>query len=154
MKKSLNIGHKAEQEVVTFFEELGFSSEFNKSEKLSDYDIKIEKDGHTFLLEVKDDRMSKRTGNVAIEFYNSKSCIESGISATKADLWVHKIKGEFYIISVSKLKDYVLNTEPKKIVFGGGDDNSDMYLYSIGDFLDETVKLDDLRSVDCIRKLL
>ena len=89
------------------------------------------------LIELKIDYMSARTGNIAIEFRNSKKNIPSGINITKADVWSHAYVYEdawhCMFVKVKDLKEYINNNPPHKIIFGGGDKNSDMYIYAIKD---------------------
>lgn len=75
----------------------------------------------------------KKTGNIAIE-YMSRGKL-SGISTTKAEIWVHflsldgKIDGGGFIFKVKRLRDYI-STNKKKLrtVFGGDDNTSHLIL--------------------------
>lgn len=106
--------------------------------KLIEYDVISELDGVTFYTEVKRDLYSKRSGNIAIEFWNtnSKNPRPSGIEATKADLWCHIIKDKqdtdiLLLTSVAKLKDFVKTEKPLKTIGAGGDGNAAMEIYTI-----------------------
>jgi hypothetical protein len=123
-------GNKAEKIVMGVYEELGFTCAGTPSRKWSDWDIEttMPKDGIVFHTEVKYDIYANKSGNIAIETYNPKIEKESGLTATKADLWVH-IVDTVNITTVKKLKEFVGNTEPKRIITAGGDDNATLYLY-------------------------
>lgn len=80
-------------------------------------------------LEVKYDKKSSLTKNIAIEIYNPLAGKESGIAVTKADFWCIMLpKQQLYFCPTIKLKHFIVNTPEKKMVFGG-DSNSIMLLY-------------------------
>lgn len=83
--------------------------------------------------EVKYDIYSERSGNIAIEFWNSKKNAPSGINVTKADYWVHILpnngKMNAYITTVKTLKDFIKSTPACRTIFDGGDKNANIYLY-------------------------
>lgn len=82
-----------------------------------------------YKIEVKFDRMATNTGNLAIEFYNTKLNKPSGIDATRSDFWVVVLEPfSAYIANVVELKKYIEDNKPVRIVHGG-DDNSMMRLY-------------------------
>lgn len=127
--KSFKIGNKGEDIVIDIYTKKGRKCE--KSNGKINHDLILD---DTFYLEVKYDIMSKRTGNIAIEYHNSKKNTPSGISATKADFWVHIAftkTGDrmVYIAPVSELKKWIADNKPKKVIIAGGDDNADLYIY-------------------------
>lgn len=83
-------------------------------------------------VEVKTDRMSKTTGNVAIELecYNKPS----GLTSTEADFWAFIYYFQpmahwmMKMVPVWKLKRDVFNHNEKWYVTGGDDNASKMYL--------------------------
>lgn len=106
----------------------GFSCTDNSErEKLSDYDIKVVKP--EFTIEVKDDIYSAKSGNAAIEYWNSKSNKPSGITVTKSDFWCHIISGEPFVVKTQVLRDFINITKPKRMLQGAGDGNADIMLY-------------------------
>lgn len=104
--------------------------------KLIDYDVVSEMDDITFTTEIKNDLYSKRSGNIAIEFYNTRKAQPSGIAATKANLWCHIIKSQedkdiLLLTSVIKLKQFVDTEKPLKTIGAGGDGNAALQIYTI-----------------------
>jgi len=98
--------------------------------------------------EVKNDVMASKTGNIALEYFNSKSMKASGITATKADWWVHKINGELWAIRVKELIDFTKNEKPDKIIIGGGDNNADLMIYKIERFTSVAKQLSTLTEIE------
>lgn len=83
----------------------------------------------SFEVEIKNDVYAARTGNIAIEFWNSKKDSASGINITTAPLWVHIAREEIWMANVEALKQWVETNEPKRTIFGGGDGNADFHLF-------------------------
>lgn len=138
IKKDLVTGDVGEILVGRVFENAGFDVEKNdgKDAKLSDYDLKVsrfDKDGHflfDFTIEVKYDIYSAKSGNIAIEYFNSKSNKPSGLTATKADFWVQVTPDKgLYIVTVEKLKRYIDIHPPFRTITAAGDGNADLFLY-------------------------
>lgn len=139
-------GEKAEQELLDYLvNTVGLAASKNLVYSLRySHDIEVDlsssthpnaqKIGFFLTFEVKNDMMAIQTGNVALEHRNCKKNEPSGITATTATFWAHKIEGTIWIVSVAKLKAFVETTTPFKKVTRGGDKNSDMYLYKITDF--------------------
>ncbi len=89
--EDLEAGELVEQEVAARLEKFwyprGYLPLLKEHEK--GHDIKlIHPSGRSVLIEVKFDRESERTGNMAIEFQCSGQW--SGIATTRADFWVFK----------------------------------------------------------------
>jgi hypothetical protein len=84
-------------------------------------------------IEVKFDKYEERSGNIAIEFFNTKSNKPSGITATKADLWCHILQKDgsylIYLTSTVKLKDFIEKNKPFRIIESGGDGNASLLLF-------------------------
>jgi hypothetical protein len=126
---SMDEGNKGEQIVIAILNKNG-----HKCEKIDGrlyYDLVM---NDTDLIEVKYDIMSKKTGNIAIEYWNCKSNTPSGITATSAKYWVHIAFSKdgtmsVYMAEVDILKKWIQNTPPKKTIKAGGDDNADLYIY-------------------------
>lgn len=115
----------------------GLTSKINKG-KVVEHDIVSEIGNTSFTTEIKYDLYSKRSGNIAIEFYNcsTKNPRPSGIAATKANLWCHIIKNDLnedvlLLTSVVRLKKFVADEKPLKTIGAGGDGNASMQIYTI-----------------------
>lgn len=101
-----------------------------KGEKTNKYfDLSFQYDKKELTIEVKNDVMGAKTGNIALEFWNSRQQSPSGICVTKADFWVHIFKRELYITTVTELRKFIKNNDATKIIFSGGDKNANLYIY-------------------------
>lgn len=129
IRKSFSLGDKAEAECWDWLESLGFEVEKVPQEIRYDYDLKATKNKLSVTFEVKNDIKSAVTGNIAIEYFNSKKKEPSGISSTKADYWVHRFENKLWVIKTETLKNFIKKQTPKRIIIGGGDDNADLMLY-------------------------
>lgn len=124
----LSEGKKKEALVVQRLQQLKFTAQLSNSKQ---YDVEWEDNGKNLKGEVKFDKASDRTGNIAIEFHNSKLNKPSGLTATKADVWFIVFPDDvIWWCYVEDLKKFVKENKPKKVVIGGGDKNADLYLYS------------------------
>ena len=136
--QDIKMGESAEKKIIDLYTRIGYSSIKNKDNLMkSYYDIISDYNkGHgTFTTEVKHDLYANKSGNIAIETFNPKTGKDSGLGITKADLWVH-ITDIPYITSVKKLKEYVEENKPFRIIDCGGDDNATLYLYKADIILD------------------
>lgn len=141
-------GKLAEQRVISMFNKLGIPCK--KSDKeLLEYDIELEVSGKKRTAEVKFDMMAEKTGNLAIEYWNSKKDTASGITATKAHLWIICILDDVHITmwatSVKTMKKFLEENTPKRIISKAGDKNAELYLYDT-DFMLKSIfhRLDDI----------
>lgn len=145
-----NIGEKLVQDA---FIKAGFNCE--KTQAKLAHDLVFDNDKH---IEVKYDIMSAKTGNLAIEFFNSKKGTASGISATSAMYWAHVVlntdgTNSIYLALVSKLKEWIQNNKPLKTVTHGGDDNASLYIYECTHILGDESPFKQITS-DCNLKEL
>lgn len=129
----LSFGKKYENLLANYLKP--FYTSINKIEgKFKDYDMICD---DKIKYEVKSDRLSIKTGNLAIEFKcNNK---ESGITATKADFYAYFIiknsdEYDLYIIPTEDIKNKIKNKEFKRTVKGGDDWKSEMYLFDLSLF--------------------
>jgi hypothetical protein len=106
-------------------------------------------------LEVKFDKFHQKTGNIAIEIWNTKLNKPSGLSSTKADLWVCVLHDSMWVANVALLKTYVFNTgtKPKRIVENAGDNNAMIYLYNDEDILKMFRRVDDMSKTEALKNL-
>ena len=121
----------------------------NKTAGIS-HDIEIEilsahGTSYVYTAEIKYDLYAKRSGNMAIEYHNSKKDKASGIAATAADYWIHVFDKpqEAYIIETEGLKQALLELKPVRIVENAGDGNANLYLYKKEVLLQKFVLLED-----------
>ena len=132
--KDLEDGLQAEEEVKELLKK-HFNVEESDMEKLDtkEYDIKIVSKNLTF--EVKNDLMAEKTGNIAIEYESRGKA--SGISVTKADYWIYKFAGVFYMVETSRLKEELLEKKNYwRSGVNGGDygSNTMMFLVKVDSF--------------------
>ena len=121
-----------------------------------DWDLSVAQVGtgyEVFTVEVKYDEMQAKTGNIAIEFYNSKLDRPSGLSATKADLWCHVLKDSTWITSVDKLKKLCEETTPFKSFNYAGDENASILLYKTEDVLEIFERIDKCSKDELLQKI-
>lgn len=150
-------GGKVEQLVCDMFTASGFSSMLDKQAR-SDWDIVSEygqAEKLSFTTEVKFDEYENRSGNVAMEVYNPRSGNPSGITATKAFFWAHVlVNSVIWVTPVEKLKDYLDNHEPSRIIDRGGDNNATLWLYPSDQLLPEAFTQIDTMTVDELREFI
>jgi hypothetical protein len=148
----LSAGQRAEAMVQTILHNAGMQTETKKG---SAYDILAKKDNEEFTIEVKFDIYAARSGNIAIEYYNPKSNIPSGLTATQADLWAHIITKPMsvWLTSVKRLKKFVESFPPHRVIDCGGDKNASLYLYKQDIIFDIFHRIDECDSTD-LHKIL
>ena len=140
-RKDLADGQVAEQAVAKLLDTIQIKS--LPSIRSPYYDF----DHGDFKSEVKYDIWARRSGNIAIEFYNPKKASHSGISITTANLWFQVIPApmEIWVASVERLKYYTMNKFPLRIIEAGGDGNASFYLYKKDEiFFDIFNRVDNL----------
>lgn len=135
MKKELELSKEADNYVVSHLVSIGMEvDEVDYTTKNSDFDIKAYYNGNTITFEVKNDLMSAKTGNVAIEFANCRQATDSGINITKADWWIHKVGENYYVTRTSALRDFTKTEIPHRTVSAAGDGNAEIYLFKVQHF--------------------
>jgi len=151
-RRDLARGVKAEIYVAKRLQKDGFDVIRNTSKDidvLKDWDLKFKKKGKIKTMEVKNDIMSKWTGNVGFEIGQGASSKPSCLLTTKADYWCHVFyKKEEAFISIMNTgllrqrlftPSYYRNSCFKnkgKFVLNVGDNNADIIIVSIEDYLD------------------
>jgi len=132
-EQDLLLAAKTEEQVAQWFSDEGHEViELNNDYR---YDIKVKlKTGDVVLIEVKEDFMCKRTGNVAVEFQCRGK--PSGIDRSEAAYYIYKIHtpdGEgLFAVSSARLKKLIAGEKYHSIKVGG-DNGSEtkMYLFDI-----------------------
>jgi hypothetical protein len=145
--KDLKDGELAEAEVMTkllpHFERAGYLVVEDKAKKTHDLKF-VHPSEQAFLVEVKWDQYSKKSGNIAIEFECSGK--PSGILTTTARVWVYKYweKGQddwqYRAIPTDELKGFINETN-YRIVAGGDQLRARMVLVPVKDIESLGVKL-------------
>jgi hypothetical protein len=133
-KRDFSLGKKGEKAVLNLLKKCGVQLEENTdTKKRKDYDLVGKIGTKKVTVEVKLDWMCADTGNLAIEYHNSRKDEPSGIDATKAKIWAHVILDSgnptIWVTSTKTLKSYITNNKPKRIVQRAGDGNASLYLY-------------------------
>lgn len=154
-------GDAAENELLEYLHSVGIDAELNLIYSLRyDYDIIARNVNHSTLkdevltFECKHDSMASRTGNIAIEYHNSKQDKPSGINTTSANLWAHKVDGQIWLIGTNKLREFIATNTPHKTIIGGGDENANLYLYKTYVFTNTCTKLESIKCWDDLLLLL
>lgn len=142
-------GQHAEAIVLNLMNNAGFSSKGGVATDRR-WDIISHYGLNQITIEVKYDIYEQRSGNIAIEVYNPKSNIPSGITATKAFIWAHVLaENAVWFTVVNTLKQYMDHKPPAKIIDIGGDKNATLYLYPSHEILvDIFIRVDNIPSND------
>ena len=145
MLKSKRCGDVAEDELLTHLQSIfGCLAQKNLIHSMRyDYDISVDSEPPV-TFEVKHDAMAQKTGNIALEYHNTRKNEPSGFMVTKADLWAHKIGEQIYVCSVKKLKEFVDTEKPHRFIESGGDGNANLLLYKIDQFTKICKPLEEL----------
>jgi len=133
-KKDLKLGKTGEEEVIKLLEQHKIKCKINEDKKTRIYhDIVGSTKKGEFSIEVKYDEYCAKSGNIAIEYYNSSKEQESGIDITSATFWAHltpnQSKIEIWITPVSFLKLFIKENKPLRTITNAGDGNASIYLY-------------------------
>jgi hypothetical protein len=140
-KNDLKFGKKYEMELLKY---LDYDIYKTKDGLFKDYDLKININQKSITYEVKADRLTYITNNIAIEYECSKK--DSGISTTKSDFYAYFIikpndDYDLYIIPTIEIKNLIKLKQYKRVVNGGDNYNSKMYLFNISLFKNYIIKL-------------
>lgn len=140
-KKDLNVSNKTEYNIVALLKRL--YPDCIKSIHINcdyRYDLLIVTNNDKKIrIEVKEDFMCKKTGNVAVEFMCRGRI--SGISKTEADLYLYKIHEPdgtigIYTINVKWLRDIIALGKYDRMVVGGDEGScTKNYLFALNKFL-------------------
>jgi hypothetical protein len=133
-KETVAAGNFGEQFIIRLLANSGISAVKNPSKDKAEmtlWDIEATVDGQVFTIEVKFDKYEKKSGNIALEYYNPRKGKASGILATNSDLWVFVLNDPISAW-VCRTDDLVhhFHTEPcVRDIACGGDGNAAMKLY-------------------------
>lgn len=145
--KDNRLGEVAEQVVQSILVKSGFPTEKEKDVKLREfYDLKSICSHYKkrFKSEVKFDSYEQKSGNIAIEYYNSKKCSPSGIKITQADLWFTVLHASIWVAKTDILRVYIDNVEPIRDLISIGDGNACIKLYNHSILNDIFYRIDKL----------
>ena len=128
--KSKDIGNEGELHLIKQLKDIGVGAEQAfPGKRFSDYDLTSNVGGTEITFEVKNDVYALRSGNVALEVFNTKKNELSGIFGTKADVWAHIVGVNTWLAPVSALLDWIDEVKPHRIIESGGDNNAMLHLY-------------------------
>lgn len=132
------MGTEGELLLLDLLLQYGYDAKKNDDfDKRYEYDVYIVEPFISF--EVKYDIMSAKTGNVCLEYHNSKKNEPSGIMRSTADFWVHIVdEGDepvLYLANRLALLESMDTIKPFKKIVAGGDKNSNMLIYKQADML-------------------
>lgn len=152
--RDLRFGGIAEVSFIKLMDKAGFPSAKSVGRNI-EWDIESLHNGEKFTTEVKFDAYEHQTGNLAIEYHNSKQDKPSGIMATKAFFWCFMLADTaIWITKTSELMDYVETYRPVKNIKNAGDGNSCIYLYESSHLLSEIFHRIDILKPKQLNKLI
>lgn len=128
-KEDLKIGNEYEKKLINIVE---FETYKIMNGRFSFYDIEITKNNTIIKYEVKADRYTHKTNNIVIEYeYKNKP---SGINISQSDYYAYFVinpnnDDDLYIIPTNDIKEYIKNNKYKKIIYGGDNKVSKMYIF-------------------------
>lgn len=130
-KEDLKNSEASVLEVVEYLKSTGVGDKDIHLHHGKEYDIMYNVHELVATIEVKEDLMHTKTGNVAVEFWcNLKP---SGITSTLADVWVYRLADGLYWSNVDELKRN-LKSRPFRRVQGGDGRRSSMLLVPVDTF--------------------
>jgi hypothetical protein len=130
--------HEKENLFGKIFSESRHNCEITTSQdkgSFSDWDVKIYFTDHKkeLTFEVKQDKMTQSTGNIAVEYQRT---LKSGeirptcISISKADVWAYWVANSFWLIDTESLRQMIADKKYKADISGAGEGNrASVYLF-------------------------
>lgn len=136
-KTDLKYSQVIENKLCNIIKEGGFYAETTQDKNLfPDYDLIIKNSKTKKTIELKVDLKCEETGNIAVEIEKEikGERKQSGLSITKADVWVYYLpsEDEFYYLSTKKLKKN--KNKGFQFVWGGDNKSSRMILFRLDNF--------------------
>lgn len=135
--EDLPVAIETEKEVAQIMAKI-YDARILKFEHSNKYDILARIKGTEYTFEIKEDFMSWKTGNVALEFECRGK--PSGINTTEADFYIYKIHGKngvhFYLFKIENILKMVSDKAWFRVVNGGDKDSNSMnYLFKYETFI-------------------
>lgn len=131
--KDIVIGEDAERKALEILHKAGFEDAYKVNGNEKRWDIVVPSINKTF--EIKNDLMSSKTGNLAIEI-GKRSGEPSGITSSESDYFMIFTCGEVLLIDTPSLKEYV-NNGSHRVVNGGDKWQTRMALVKISDMKEQ-----------------
>lgn len=153
--RTVGAGTFAEKKLIELLTAAGLPARKNPATRRTEmigWDVEAHLADRRFTLEAKFDQYEARSGNVAIEYMNTKKCSPSGINATQADLWVTVLQDPFavWVARTADLKQWFHTQKPYREISCGGDDNAAMKLFRREELFDGVPfhRIDDLHPAE------
>lgn len=159
-KRDAAIGQVAEKLVSLILDGCGFKTtpvSDIANRKLWDLEAEAPRDWYfnqPITIEVKHDVYEAKSGNIAIETWNSKKNEPAGINVTQAVLWAHVLSDSIWVARVSDLRNYVTSIKPLKTIETAGDGNAFIYLYKSKEILEAIFHRIDKKTVGEVKNKL
>lgn len=131
--KDLHRAKKTEMDVANYLAE-ATKTNIKILNDTKEFDIVLERVGKNYVIEVKEDFMAAKTGNVAVEYECRGK--PSGISVTKADVYAYVIHENTGVRNLHLIESKVLKKAinkkmyHRKVVGGDRGSNTKMYLFT------------------------
>lgn len=145
-KKDLKIAETTEMEIAKLIHErLDVDIEDIEFGNTKDYDIRFPYRGKYYTVEIKEDFMCAKTGNVCVE-YESRGK-PSGINSTKASMYFYKIHQPdgnvvIHALKTDRLREMIEKKEYYRIISGGDAGSfTRSYLFKLGIFKYHSIEL-------------
>lgn len=126
--KDLEASKASVKKVGDYYSNLTFHVDYEGGK---DYDITVLKGELMFRVEVKEDLLYEKTGNVAIEFESRGKA--SGILSSTADYWAYVLGDKIYLVKTLSLYETLRKGDFKKVK-GGDNRTSRLYLVPLLSF--------------------
>jgi|SRR5690606_36268239 len=113
---------------------------YDSNDKKVDFWVSFRPKTRKYSVECKNDLMSGKTGNLAIEWLNPNKIIGTGVFSSDIDLWCHIAYNPNPILlinSINSLIEFVSQNKACRYITRAGDGNSSIYLISIERALNE-----------------
>jgi len=120
----------AAEEIVLEIIQAEFPKSYRVVGKESRWDlIVVNEQGEESTVEVKNDLMAPKTGNIAIETRRKNGTL-TGINITESEFWFHKVADSFYVFTPKKMREFI-SSKSFREVWGGDSWNTAMCLVPI-----------------------
>lgn len=139
----LNEAHECENRLKEIFEQ-NYNCSVSTSQAFGsfpDWDLKVllHEQDYEFTIELKQDKMVWKTGNIAVEYQRTLkdgSKHPTCISVSKATIWAYYFNSTYYLIPTETLRQIIQDKLYFKAIEGAGDGNrAGVYLFQKDVFL-------------------